>query len=163
MRAVTVRGLVALICLLLLQAQTMLGPRLNALIQKNVSTSTNAYKQFAQQALPAQLWIQVRSPAQTQLVNSHLAWFKALRWQGRPIDIRPLQVVPDGPAVSQLRFFKAEDKTAADALRAQLAQKIPSLELKDLSGVYRQVTWLHPGHLELYLAPTLTRFSNDGH
>jgi hypothetical protein len=158
LRSVTIARVVGIACLLPLQGM-MMNPRIKAIIQQNVNASSNAYKQLVTpQAQSAQLWIQVRNESQKKLIEGKLGWLKDLTWQGHPIDIRPLEVVGDGPSVSQLRYFKPEDRATVASLQASLAKGLPGIQVRDMSDAFRNVSWLRPGHFELWVAPGVTQF-----
>jgi hypothetical protein len=41
----------------------------------------------------------------------------------------------------------------------KLKEALPGVSLRDMSREYRQVRWIEPGHLELWLAPSATRIA----
>lgn len=150
--------LLGIASLLLLQGM-MINPRVKAIIQQNVNASNSAYRELVSPQVPsAQLWIQVRSEAQKKLVQDNLEWLKGVSWQGRPIDVHPLELVKDGPSGNQLRYFKTEDRGTVASLQAALAKGLPGLQVRDMSNAFRNVSWLTPGHFELWLAPGVTQF-----
>lgn len=126
--------------------QTALRQRLRALRQYDTRAST----------LPAaRLWVHQRSTAQDAVVARIRSQAARLSLPGGPVEVQPVQTVTAGPSVSQLRFFKAVDRERAlkfaDALRAQ----VPGLTVRDLTAPYAKMSWLKPGHFELWLAPEL--------
>jgi len=133
--------------------------QLNDLIKENVQDARSSYKQLSgEQRIEApQLWIHVRSDAQRKLVAENLTWFGSIQLRGKRMDVRPLQLVAEGPEQSQLRFFKRQDREEAGQLLGELKKGIPRLQLQDLSGRYQAIEWLKPGHFELWLAPSVSK------
>jgi hypothetical protein len=135
--------------------------QLAGLIEQNIKAAKSASERLGGDPTKGtpQLWIHVRSAAQQQEVQGNLEWFKHLQVAGRNVDVRPIQQVNAGPQQSQLRFFRSADQSQAQTLLTQLRKSIPSLALQDMSSQYRQVSWIDPGHFELWLAPTVTRIA----
>jgi hypothetical protein len=106
-----------------------------------------------------QLWIHVRNGGQKGEVERNLGWFRNLHVGGQRVDIPPLILVQNGPAVSQLRFFKSADRGQAATLAADLRKAIPRILVQDLSAQYGQVTWIDAGHFELWLSSDVMRLS----
>ncbi|MEE8454005.1 MAG: hypothetical protein V3R90_04475 [Limibaculum sp.] len=134
---------------------------LQILIEKNQNSlreKLRVLRQFDTRApiLPAaRLWVHKRATAQDPVVARIRDLVANLALPGGPVEFKPVQSVDVGPAASQLRFFKAVDRERAqefaDALRAQ----VPGLTVQDLTAPYAKVSWLQPGHFELWLAPDL--------
>jgi len=129
---------------------------LDTLIHANVQSATSSYTDLTaeKKSSAAQLWIHVRSQGQRELVTDRMSWFRGLQIGGVPVAVRPIQLVGSGPAESQLRYFKHEDRDRAEQLHKELAAGIAGLRLQDLSGQYQKSTWLKSGHFELWLSPT---------
>lgn len=135
--------------------------QLSGLIQQNVKAQKSSYNRLSKeptQALP-QLWIHVQSDEQKRVVQEKFDRFKSLMVGGRKVETRPIQVVTTGPGQSQLRFFRRTDKTEAQALLVEIKKAVPLTVLKDMSIEYQQLTWIEPGHYELWLAPNVTKFA----
>jgi hypothetical protein len=141
-------------------AQVRASP-LPALIDQNVRAAVASSERIAEnlKAPAPQLWIHVRSLEQKSLVEQKRGWFRSLQVGGTHVDLRPTQVVATGPQQTQLRFFRAEDRSLAQALLNELRKGIPGVVLSNLSGQYKQATWIDAGHLELWLAPGLKRIA----
>jgi hypothetical protein len=131
---------------------------LQKLIEQNVKASAGRLANEAG-TRPPDLWIHVRSDTQRLEVQGKLAWFKAIQVNGRKLDVRPIQQVATGPQQSQLRFFKATDRTVGQMLLAQVSRAIPAVVLQDMSNEYRGASWIDSGHFELWLAPGVTRIA----
>jgi hypothetical protein len=131
---------------------------LQKLIEQNVKASAGRLANEAGTRTP-DLWIHVRSNTQRLEVQGKLAWFKAIQVNGRKLDVRPIQQVATGPQQSQLRFFKATDRTVGQMLLAQVSRAIPAVVLQDMSNEYRGASWIDSGHFELWLAPGVTRIA----
>ena len=71
----------------------------------------------------------------------------------------PIQTVDVGPSKSQLRYFKKLDEVEAQEMLALFSKisSIADLELKDLSEQYSEVSWIKPGHYELWLSPDIVQ------
>src|SRR5262245_65011180 len=149
---------VATLVALLSLVSPRLAAQLPSVIDKNIESAQSASERLGDptKATP-QLWIHVRSASQEQEVKAKLDWFQRLKVDGRSVRVRPIQVVTDGPQQTQLRFFKAADRAMAQLLVAQLKKPLPGIALQDMSTQYRQVSWIEPGHVELWLAPGVTR------
>jgi hypothetical protein len=135
--------------------------QLSGLIDQNIKSQRSSYNRVSKEptkALP-QLWIHVQSEEQKQAVQKKLEWFRNLVVGGQKVELRPIQVVTTGPTQSQLRFFRRTGKTEAQALLAEIKKVVPLTVLKDMSTEYQQLTWIEPGHYELWLAPNVTKFA----
>jgi hypothetical protein len=134
--------------------------QLPGLIDKNVKSAQSASERLVEpEAVTPQLWIHVRSAAQQAAVKGKLDWFEDLQVDGRRVRVRPIQVVTSGPQQNQLRFFKLADRATAQVLVTKLKEALPGVSRRDMSREYRQVRWIEPGHLELWLAPSATRIA----
>ena len=71
----------------------------------------------------------------------------------------PIQIVDRGPSKSQLRYFKKVDEAEAQEMRTLISNisTITDLELNDLSDQYSEVSWIKPGHYELWLSPDIVQ------
>jgi len=76
-----------------------------------------------------------------------------LMLDGAVISPQPVQVVPDGPLVDEIRYFKAGDRTGALAIIRALKKVLPRLWLRDLSAEYGHAAWVEHGHYELWVSP----------
>ena len=70
---------------------------------------------------------------------------------GSRIEVKPLQSVAVGPYKTQLRFFSEVDAKNALALMISLGSLLGDIEIVDFSEQYRDVSWLRPGHFELWI------------
>src|SRR5262245_61931603 len=135
--------------------------RLPPLIEQNIESAKTASARVADhlRGQAPQLWIHVLNERQKGEVERKLDWFRNLRVGGQKVNIRPTIIVQNGPRVSQLRFFRSADQSQAATLAADLREAIPRLVLEDLSAQYGKVTWIDPGHFELWLSPDVVRLS----
>lgn len=148
----------AAFALTLLSGHAM-GADLKDLIRQNVQDATTGYsKSLApkKETESIRLWIHVRKDAQRRIAEEIQARLTRARL-GEKIKKEPVQVVRVGPSRTQLRFFKAEDKAQARELSRELQKMLPHVDLKDLSREYARMTWIKPGHYELWLDPRLAR------
>ena len=139
-------------CVLFTHAESNLN--LN-IIQENVQDAKESYNKLSidqKQAPTARLWIHVSNPQQHSAVTENIGWLNGLKLDNRPISVQPIQTINNPPTVSQLRFFKPQDKKRAEALKRQLDALVVGLQLKDFSREYQNVKWISPGHFELWLA-----------
>ena len=134
--------------------------QLNELIDQNVRDASESFNQLMnetdQRKETPRLWIHVRNRNQEKAVTNIQDWLKDINLDGRAIDLRPLQLVKDGPADSQLRFFKTQDKIEAEKLLRKLQKILPNLHLNDLSRQFGRITWIKAGHYELWFSPNVT-------
>ncbi|KWC36272.1 hypothetical protein WL51_19345 [Burkholderia ubonensis] len=131
--------------------------QLRGLINENIRSTTSSAVWLADDAKKTpKLWIHVRTESQKQIVQGNLDWFKSLDVGGRKIELRPIQLVDSGPQQSQLRYFRSSDQDRAQALLAEIRKAVPHAVLRDMSDQYQQVSWIEPGHFELWLAPNDT-------
>jgi hypothetical protein len=72
---------------------------------------------------------------------------------GAAVAPQRVQLVQDGPAVDEIRYFKVADRAGALAIVQALKKVLPRVWLRDLSAEYDQVVWIKHGHYELWLAP----------
>jgi hypothetical protein len=135
--------------------------QLPGLIEQNIRSAVSSSGRLSGEAKKEtlQLWIHVRSEPQKREVQSKLGWFRSLQVGGRKVDVRPIQLVNNGPPQSQLRFFKEVDRAQAQTLVAEIRQAVPDVVLQNMSGQYQQVSWVDPGHFEFWLAPSVTRIA----
>jgi hypothetical protein len=127
---------------------------LNELIQENVSTAVRSSKAYAEPArVVPQLWIHTRNADQQRLSTKLSQAISGTLIDGQTIAIQPVQLVAVGPTLDELRFFKTTDRAGAEALLLVVKKSLPRVRLNDLSAQYANVTWLRPGHYELWLAP----------
>lgn len=133
---------------------------LNALVKQNATSASNAYQRYSNQIVNYNLWIEVRTTVQENLVEQNLGWLRGIRLQSRPITIEPLQVLNVGPDGNELRFFKKEDAGRAQQLQQTLARGVQNLQLRDMSGAYSKVPSVNVGRFELWLAPGVTQFGS---
>lgn len=133
----------------LLTSQHSFALNVSDLIRQNVEQAQKSLEKEKEE--PAQLWIQVRSEEQKQLLQNIANWLKPVDF----IEIKPLELVTKGPKKTQLRFFSSQDKDKANVLLKSLEKIFPQMELKDLSVEYGKTRWLEKGHFELWLAPDL--------
>ena len=135
-------------------AQSATQAQLGDLIRGNVQDATKSYNRLVteQPKDTPQLWIHVRNEGQMKLVVDNLSSFRTMKLGGQAVDVRPIQLVTSGPQGSQLRFFKQEDRKQAPQLLAEIKKVLPRLQLQDLSGQYKGVDWIKPGHYELWLS-----------
>lgn len=134
---------------------------LDQTIERNQNTLRDIFRRLDKYdtrapILPAaRLWVHKRAAAQDPVVARIRDRVARLSLPGGPVEFKRVQTVEVGPSVSQLRFFKVADRERAqefaDALRAQ----VPGLTVRDLTAQYAKVSWLKPGHFELWLAPDL--------
>ena len=144
---------------LLIFAQNAVSGMLNELIEQNVYGTARPSRQSienVQQGVMPRLWIHVRSNEQQKAVSDKLDWFRRIQLNGINIEIRPIQLVQSGPAESQLRFFRKQDKAEAVQLLRELRKILPQLRLQDLSERYKNYEAAYAGHYELWLAPNVT-------
>lgn len=134
---------------------------LEDLIDRNQQAIEKSYRDLEQKVAPesalppARLWIHQRAAAQDGVVAGLTETAKTLALPGGPIELKPVQTVGFGPRESQLRFFRDADRARAHRLAEALRELVPSLVVRDFSAQYVGVSWLKPGHLELWLAPDL--------
>ena len=145
---------VVVVALLLSQSA---AAQLNKLIEQNITSQTYSANRLTNepQKNTPQLWIHVRSEDQKRVVQGKLDWFRGLEVGGRKVEVRPIQMVSEGPKQSQLRFFRQTDQSQAEALLAEIRKAVPLTVLQDMSRQYQQVQWIEPGHYELWLAPNV--------
>jgi hypothetical protein len=134
---------------------------LKQLIEQNVRDASQSYEQImieteAQRETP-RLWFHVHNMDQQGAVAGISSWLKNIKLDGRAIDVKPVQIVDNGPSTSQLRFFKEQDKSEAGQLKQALQKVIPNLRLIDLSQQYGHLTWIKTGHYELWLGLDVTK------
>jgi len=157
-----VNKIILAICTLLLFSYPASGGSLDALINKNVTRSTQSYQAATlsptvQPATVAQCWIHIRSDRQQRLAREILETLMKHRYQRGTIEWKPIQKVDTGPQRSQLRYFKRQDQRQAQEIFEVLRALIPQIELSDESAKYENVDWIKSGHYELWLAPDLKR------
>ena len=134
---------------------------LDVLIEKNqndLRKTLRSLRQFDTRAstLPAaRHWVHKRATAQDPVVARIRDQAARLSLPGGPVDFKPVQTVAVGPSVSQLRFFKAVDRERAQEFANALRAQVTGLTVRDLTAAYAKVSWLKPGHFELWLAPDL--------
>lgn len=134
---------------------------LEVLIERNQNAlreRLRALRQFDTRApiLPAaRLWVHKRATAQDSVVARIRDQVASLSLPGGPVEFKPVQTVDVGPSVSQLRFFKAVDRERAQEFADALRVQVPGLTVRDLTAQYAKVSWLKPGHFELWLSPDL--------
>jgi len=102
---------------------------------------------------PPKLWIHIQDVTHKSVAVAVIRSLATLMLDGAVISPQPVQVVPDGPLVDEIRYFKAGDRTGALAIIRALKKVLPRLWLRDLSAGYDQVGWVEHGHYELWLAP----------
>jgi hypothetical protein len=156
-KGVTMKKRIFLVLILLFFAQNSFA-MLNDLIRNNVNGANKSYEQIVNNE-PARLWIHVRSKEQEKAIQDINSWFKNVKVGEGAINLRPIQLVKNGPKYSQLRFFFKQDKDEAIQFLMELRKIIPHLQLNDLSGQYRDIGWLKPGHYELWIAPDVIKFN----
>lgn len=124
-------------------------------IKKNVESANAAYDKITTEQ-PSRLWIHVRTQKQMVTIQTQevSAWLGSIRIGGKEIDVRPIQLVDNGPKIIQLRFFFKQNKNDAEQLLNELKKGFPLLGLEDFSGQYENI--LEPGHYELWLTPDAT-------
>ncbi len=131
---------------------------LNDLIRRNINSSSKSYEQIVDKQSP-RLWVHVRNQEQEKFIQDLNAtnWFESIKLNDTPINFRPIQLVDNGPKLTQLRYFFKQDKDEAELLLKQLLKIIPQIQLKDFSNQYGTI--LVRGHYELWLAPNVTKLS----
>jgi hypothetical protein len=134
---------------------------LDVLIEENQSVLRDKLRALEQSdirapILPAaRLWVHKRATAQDPVVARIRGRVARLSLPGGPVEFKPVQMVDVGPSTSQLRFFKAVDRERAQELAAALREQVPGLTVRDMTVQFAKVSWLKPGHFELWLAPGL--------
>lgn len=134
---------------------------LRELIQQNVKDAEKSYEQTVSpietQTATFKLWINVPGERQRRLGKEILKRLADTGSDGKTIEDNPIQIIDKAPPDTQLRYFKKEDKPQAAELLSKLKKFIPNIRLKDFSGQYSNIKWIKPGHLELWLSPSLLR------
>jgi hypothetical protein len=134
---------------------------LRDLIQQNIQDAEKSYEQtispVEQQRKTFSLWINVSGERQIKIGEKILKRIADTDLGGKDIESKPIQIVEDGPRNTQLRYFKKEDAPQAAELLSELEKFIPNINLKDYSRQYSNLSWIKPGHLELWLSPGLKK------
>lgn len=139
---------------------------LDDLINKNILDATTALEKStpgSQQTVnPIRLWIHVWNDKQVtiaQEIQKILANIESKQWE---IENKPIQQVTSGPNHNQLRYFRKSDEMNAQQIHKLLQDVIPQLEIKDFSSSYENVSWIKPGHYELWFSPDLNTINIAG-
>ncbi|MDH3392859.1 MAG: hypothetical protein OEL66_02550, partial [Desulfobulbaceae bacterium] len=98
------------------------------------------------------LWIHIRKENQRNEAENIYKLINDIKLNDMSIEQKPIQVIDYGPEISQLRYFKKEDKMLAEKLFTVLSEMIPTLTLQNFSDSYSDASWLLPGHFELWIA-----------
>ena len=135
---------------------------LNELIKQNVKDATTSSSQLGveKQRVVPQLWIHVRNEEQKRAVLDNLSWFKSIEVGRVTVDIRPIQLVTNGPRDTQLRYFKRQDRDQAQQLLAEIRKVFPQSRLQDLSAQFVSAAWMKSGHYELWLAADVGKIAS---
>jgi hypothetical protein len=102
---------------------------------------------------PPKLWIHIQDVTHKALAVAVIRSLATLMLDGAVLSPQPVQVVPDGPLVDEVRYFKAGDRTGALAIIRALKGVLPRLWLRDLSAEYDHAARVGHGHYELWVAP----------
>ena len=135
--------------------------QLNDMIQKNVEISAKSSMQVLgkeEEKDGIKLWIHVRNKAQETVIKDSILIFSRTEIGDTAIEIMPLQIVKKGPIVSELRYFKENDKKNCEILFKNLKNSFKGLRLVNLSQQYKKVSWIKNGHFELWLSPKFEKF-----
>jgi hypothetical protein len=138
---------------------TVLDPKLAGGIASAVSDSApqqSIIKKAASQVADAsardlnlpRIFIQIRKEENK---SAAIAIREALRKTG--FAVPDIDVVNDVPSVSELRYFRKEDKQEADAIVTQLSKNNVQVILNDLSDKDIAKKMIHPRRYELWFAP----------
>jgi len=131
---------------------------LQSLIRENVMSAVQADQAYATRKVNApKVWIHIRDARQRHLASTLNQRLAAVSIAGMSLSPQPVQQVPSGPSVDELRYFGPSDREGAELMIQALRGDLPRVKLKDLSAEYAQVTWIKPGHYELWLAPPANR------
>ncbi len=149
------------VLILAISQHSYAGPfNLDQLIDQNVKASVKSYDKTLKGAVQTdetpRLWVHVRSKEQEILVREAGAWMKNIKVDGKAVNLEPVRIVTDGPAGSELRYFKKHDSVQAQKLLQELKKAIPPLNLKDLSPEFEGIPWIKPSHYELWLSPKVS-------
>jgi len=126
------------------------GPRM---LSDSITMGTRGGCAFAACSLePPKLWIHIQDVTHKALAVAVIRSLATLMLDGAVISPQPVRVVPDGPLVDEIRYFKAGDRTGALAIIRALKGVLPRLWLRDLSAENHDA-WVEHGHYELWVAP----------
>lgn len=147
---------IALLILNLILVPLTVNAGLDKLIQQNVRDADKSYEQIIstveQSHMPSRLWILLQSESQRSLAEKIYTQVSYVNLPEIRIERKPLQFVNSGLRVSQLRYFKKEDRPEVQELLEALRLLIPDLVLEDLSNQYSHSSWIKRGHYELWLS-----------
>lgn len=131
---------------------------LKNLIKENVQSfeareNTKRPKEITKYQLRPRLWIHVYNEEQKKVAANIVEKLKEIKLAGNSIEMRQIRLVKNSPEISDLRFFKKQDHKNGRQLLTELRKFIPDLKLKDMTTQFEGISWIRPGHFELWLSP----------
>ncbi len=159
------------ICLIVMLPLAAAGQQLDILLKLNeeqflkrdpdvfatgsVTPQTDALREAIKSIEAAQstrVWPHVQASSDREMVAKiRRALTDATPEDQSKLDLKPVQIVENGPRLSQLRYFKEGDAALAAKIAELIADAIGTpVKTVDMTAQFKGADWLQPGHLEFW-------------